>query len=171
MAAGGATPKTIAVRDARDGREGAPDLIRASLGLGTDGRLRAALSFGSALDPADLLADSGPPGSACLRLWTVSSPPNTKPDRLVCVTAETGPKLRASVLREDATGQLIRVAPAAVALHDDHILVVRFSQTAMGRPAVVRFAAEATKAGCSRVSCIDVAPDPPKTARLRLRSE
>ena len=160
----------MVVRDARgDARTGAPDLIRVSLARGGDGRLRAALSLAGPLKPADLLASDGPPGSVCLRVWTANEPPNMPEDYLVCVAAQDDAKLRADVLREDGDWQPNRVAPATVSLQDDHILVLRFSQSAIGRPARLRFAAEATMAGCSRASCVDVAPDPPKTARLRLR--
>jgi hypothetical protein len=45
---------------------------------------------------------------------------------------------------------------------------VRFSQTVVGRPKTIRFAGEATKPGCPRTSCVDTAPDAPKTATLKL---
>ena len=45
---------------------------------------------------------------------------------------------------------------------------MRFSQTSVGKPSVIRFAAEATRAGCTRASCVDTLPDSPKTAKLLL---
>ena len=161
---------TVVVRDARDpGTQGAPDITRASLGRGPDGRLRAAVSLAGDLTPPDLRSDEGPPGSVCLRLWTLSSPPNMPADYLVCVTAKDDRALRGTVLREDIDGQPDRVADATVRRRGDRVLIVTFSQTAVGRPTRLRFAVEATKAGCPRQSCVDVAPSPPRTALLRLR--
>jgi len=160
----------VVVRDARDARvTGVPDVIRASLGRGADGRLRAAISLAGDLDAADLRSDEGPPGSLCLRLWTVSAPPNMPADFLVCVTAKDETSLRGKVLREDLDGQPDRVADATVRRRGKRVLIVSFSQSSVGRPARLRFAAEATKAGCPRQSCVDVAPDAPRTALLRVR--
>jgi hypothetical protein len=161
---------TVVVRDARDAHvQGAPDVIRASLGRGPDGRLRAAISLVADLTVADMRSDEGPPGSVCLRVWTVSAPPNMAADFLVCVTAKSARTLRGTVLREDLDGQPDRVAEATVRRRGDRVLVVSFSQSAIGRPARLRFAVEATKAGCPRQSCVDVAPDAPRTTLLRLR--
>lgn len=148
----------------------APDLTRVSVGRGDDGRLRAALTLGEEIRPRDLVARSGPPGSLCLRLWTASTPPNTRPDYLVCVTAEAnGRTLRGTVLRERSDAALPhRVAAASVTRKGGRSVIVRFSQSSIGRPAVLRFAAEATRPGCVRTSCVDTAPDAPAAARLRL---
>lgn len=164
-------PKTVAVRDAKGDARGdkAPDLVRASLGRGSDGRLRATFSLAAKLTPADLRAASGPPGSLCLRLWTASNPPNEPDDFLACVTTQTDDTLRGTVMREDLDGQPDRVGSASVSLRDGRIMIMRFSQSAIGRPATIRFAAEATRAGCARTSCIDTAPDAPKTATFKLR--
>lgn len=160
----------MVVHDARDARvQGAPDIIRASLGRGPDGRLRAAVSLAGDLEVPDLRSDEGPPGSVCLRLWTVADPPNMPADYLVCVTAGNATTLRGTVLREDLEGQPDRVAEATVRRRGKRVLIVSFSQSSVGRPARLRFAAEATKAGCPRQSCVDVAPEPPRTALLRLR--
>lgn len=171
--AGAQAPKpgaTVVVRDARDTRvRGAPDIIRASLGRSSDGRLRAAFSLAADLEISDLRSDDGPPGSLCLRLWTVADPPNEPADFLVCVTAKAANTLRGTVLREDLDGQPDRVAEAKVRRRGDRVLIVSFSQSAIGRPRRLRFAAEATKAGCPRQSCVDVAPQSPRTALLRLR--
>ncbi len=65
-----ATSKTLVVTDARDDVSGPLDLTRVSLQRASDGRLRAAISFKDKLTPKTLLASSGPPGSACVRIWT-----------------------------------------------------------------------------------------------------
>jgi hypothetical protein len=159
------------VRDPSADVAAGPDLTRVSLGRAADGRLRAAFTMAQAWSPADMLADKGgPPGSACLRLWTVAEPPNVGPDYLVCVTAQAdGKALRATITQERDDQLPRRVAEASVSRRGDRSVVVRFSQTAIGRPALVRFAAEATRAGCERVRCVDTAPDAPATAEFRLR--
>jgi hypothetical protein len=48
--------------------------------------------------------------------------------------------------------------------------IVRVSQSALGRPALIRFAFESTRPGCDRVSCIDTVPDGGATRRFRLRA-
>jgi len=160
----------VAVLDARDAVvAGAPDLVRTSLGAASGARLRATASFAADLDPADLRAREGPPGSACLRLWVTSSPPNMAADFLVCVTAKDSKSLRATVLREDLDGQPDRVAEATVSRRGKRVLVIGFSQAAIGSPKRLRFATEATEAGCARQTCVDVAPDAPRTVSLRVR--
>ena len=73
------------VQDLADAREGAPDLKRVAATRSSDGSVRLALSLADKLTARDLLADAdagGPPGSVCVRLWTVSRPGTTKPDLL-----------------------------------------------------------------------------------------
>jgi hypothetical protein len=163
-------PKTVAVRDAKGDARGdkAPDITRTSLTRGSDGRLRATVSLASKLSPADLLSDDGPPGSVCLRLWTVSKPPDLPADYLVCVTAQDKDTLRGTVVKEDRDGLPDRVGTASVSLRVGRIVILRFSQSAIQRPKTIRFAAEATRAGCPRVSCVDTAPDAPATATFKL---
>ena len=53
--------------------------------------------------PKDLIAASGPPGSLCVRLWTVTKPGAAPPDYLACITP-----------REDAEttwGDAVRASP------------------------------------------------------------
>jgi hypothetical protein len=45
----------------------------------------------------DLPADDGPPGSLCLRMWTVTKRPGTFPDRLLCITADARRHMRGSI--------------------------------------------------------------------------
>ena len=103
-AAPAATSKTIVLTDARDDVSGPLDLTRVSLQRASDGRLRAALSFTEKLTPKALLASSGPPGSACVRIWTAedADPASMRPDRLACVTARSDDEFRGGVY--DATG-------------------------------------------------------------------
>ena len=167
--------KPVVVRDGRDARSGMADLTRVQLGRAPDGRLRGALTLAAAWRTADLLpaADAeppAPPGSLCLRLWTVSSTRGTPADFLACVTADArGERLRGAVLREGDDG-LVRVASAAVSRTSGRTVTLRFAQSAVGRPARIRFAGETTRPGCVRTSCVDTAPDAPRTATLVLRS-
>lgn len=164
-------PKTAVVSDETgDARGGKLDLQRVTLGRSKDGRLRSAVTTAQSWTPADLISKSGPPGSVCLRLWTLSDPPDSPPDYLVCVTAQKGgQKLRGSVLRERNNQLPERVAAAAVSRANGRTIIVRFSQSAIARPARIDFSAEATRAGCARVSCIDTAPEAPRTSRFQLR--
>jgi hypothetical protein len=170
-ALGAATSGPVAVRDAAgDARPGGLDLTRVQLGRTSDGHLRAALTLTAAVRAKDLLSTDGPPGSICLRLWTTGKPGEADADRLVCITADReGRHLGAAVLDEGPDGLLRRVGAASLARSSERALVVRFSQSAVGRPDRVRFAGEATKPGCARTSCVDTAPDAPATGLLVLR--
>ena len=161
-------PETEAVRDPVGDARG-PDIKRASLGRGSDGRLRATITLAAKLKPSDLLSKTGPPGSICLRLWTASTPPDMPADYLVCATAQDEDTMRANVMREDDDGMPDRTGAASVSLRVSRIFVLRFSQSAIQRPKTIRFAAEATRAGCPRTSCADVAPNAPETATFKLR--
>jgi hypothetical protein len=119
-----------------------------------------------------MLAKAGPPGSACLRIWTDADadPTATRPDHLVCVTAGKDEKFRAGVF-EQRDGGLPRRAGSATVTADSkgRSFVVRVSQSALGRPALIRFAIESTRPGCERTICIDTVPDGGATRRFRLR--
>jgi hypothetical protein len=164
------TPSPTVVKDATDAGGGATDLTRVQLGLTSDHRLRAALTSATAWVAKDLLAKEGPPGSLCLRLWTVTKPGAVPPDYLVCITArQDGETTRGTVFKTKAGQALTRVGGAIVGRTSERTVTLRFSQTMIGRPATIRFAAEATKPGCARVSCIDTAPEAPKTATFKVR--
>lgn len=162
----------VSTRDARGDVAGPLDLQRVSLSRASDGRLRAAVTLAAALQPKDMLARSGPPGSICLRVWTARDPDprSSPPDRLVCITARSDDELRGSVL-EQREGRLPRrTGPAAVSrTKSRRSVIVRVSQSALGRPARIRFGVESTSPGCDRTSCVDTAPAAPVTLRFRLR--
>lgn len=172
VVAAAAPSKPVVIADATDDVTGPLDLQRVLLRRAADGRLRAVLTFAGRVTPATLLASSGPPGSACLRVWTTpdADPAAMRPDRLVCVTAASGDELRAGVYEQRDAGLPRRIAPASVTRNSSgRSLVVRVSQSALGRPALIRFAAESTRPGCERTSCIDTAPDNGAARRFRLR--
>ncbi len=166
-----AASRTVVVFDSGTDAGGAPDLTRASLQRASDGRLRAVVTFGEKLTPKSLLATSGPPGSACLRIWTSADadPEAMRPDRLACVTARAQDELRGGVYDNSGAGLPERLADASVRrTASGRSIVIRFTQSALGRPQRIRFAAEATRPGCARPSCIDTAPDKgARTFRLR----
>jgi hypothetical protein len=171
-AAAAQTPPPGAPVVARDPVDtaGGLDLTRVQLQRAPDGRLRAALTLAAPWRMRDLPADSGPPGSLCLRLWTRSEPVGTFPDYLLCITADARARhLRGSILVE-RDGRLRPVATAGLARSSTRTVVARFSQSAIGRPARVRFAAEATSPGCARPACVDTAPNAPAVTTLTLRS-
>lgn len=168
----GAASKLVAVTDAKGDVTGPLDLQRASLNLASDGRLRAVLTVARRIDPREMLAGTGPPGSLCVKIWTdeAADPAATRADRLVCVTARSSEELRASVFSQTAPGLPVRVSSAPVnATRSGRSLVVRISQSSLGRPRLIRFAVESTRPGCERVSCIDEAPDKGAVRRFRVR--
>ena len=165
----GSPVATVVVHDPVD-TAGGFDLTRVQVGRASDGRIRAALTLAAPWRMRDLPADDGPPGSLCLRMWTVTKGEAAFPDRLLCITADAGAKhMRGSIFVERG-GTLERVATASLARSSDRTVVARFSQSAIGRPARVRFAAETTPPGCPRPACIDTAPNAPAVATLTLRS-
>lgn len=167
-----AAPKPVVLSDAADDVSGALDLTRVALRRADDGRVRVALSFADRLTPRSLLAGSGPPGSACLRIWTSpdADPATTRPDRLVCVTARSQDELRGGVYDANGPGMPRRLADASATLAaSGRSIVMRFTQSSIGRPASIRFVVESTRPGCVRVSCIDTVPDGGAARRFRLR--
>jgi hypothetical protein len=164
------TPSPVVVKDARDAVAGAPDLTRAQIGLASDHRVRIALTLAAPWQPKDLIAGEGPPGSLCVRLWTVTKPGTTPPDYLVCATTRAdGETMRGTVFKSASGEPLAKAGVAIVGRTSDRTMTLRFSQSAVGRPKSIDFIAEATKPGCMRVSCVDTAPEAPKTATFRLR--
>jgi hypothetical protein len=167
------TPKTRTVKDAAgDVSQNPMDLVRVSLGRASNGQLRASLTAARAFKSASLRAKDGIPGSACVRLWTKTAPGGTPPDYLVCATAtKDGKGLDASVLRERPGDTPVRVGPARASRGSSRNITLRFGQTTVGRPDLIRFAGESTAAGCSHAACTDVAPEDGKTATFRLRAK
>ena len=167
-----AASKPVVITDAREDAAGALDLTRVSFQRASDGRLRAVFSFASDVTPPMLLADSGPPGSACLRIWTGedADPKAMRPDRLVCVTARSRSALRGGVYEVRGAELPRRVGDASVRrTSGGRSVVVRFTQSSIGRPQRIRFAVESTRPGCERPSCIDTVPDGGAVRTFRLR--
>ncbi len=152
-----ATSRTIVISDPGGDVSGPLDLTRVSLQRASDGRLRAVVTFAEKITPKTLLATSGPPGAACLRIWTGrdADPRAMRPDRLVCVTARADDELRGGVYEVSGSALPERLADASVKLIPS------------GRSVVVRF--ESTRAGCERPSCIDTVPGKGATRSFRLR--
>lgn len=171
--AAGAAGKAVIVDEKRgDAADGTPDLTRLSLQRADDGRLRAGLTFADDLTPKRLVAKSGPPGSVCLKLFTNTKPGVLPPDFLICVTSDAkGTKLRASILAEQVNKLPKKVGTATITRPSRRSMVLRFSQSSVGRPAIIQFAAEATRPGCTKAGCVDTLPDAPGTAELTLRLE
>lgn len=167
-----ATSRPVGIPDATNDVSGPLDLLRVALHRSSDGHLRAVLTFAGTISPQALLASSGPPGSACLRIWTDpdADPTAMRPDRLVCVTARSEDELRGGVYRQRGPGLPRRVAtPQVRANASRRAFVIRISQSSLGRPATIRFAGETTSPGCDRTACIDTAPDGGRVRRFRLR--
>jgi hypothetical protein len=169
LAAQAPPPAAVVVRDAVD-IAGGLDLTRVQFGRAADGRLRTALTLAAPWRMRDLPADEGPPGSLCLRMWTEPARSPRFPDRLLCITADRrGRHMNGSVFVERG-GVLQRAAHATLARSSTRTVVARFTQSAIGRPDSVLFAAEATSPGCARPACVDTAPNAPTVATLTLRS-
>jgi hypothetical protein len=158
---------------ATDGR-GALDIVRVAMSRGVDGRLRGEVTMEKAWTTNDLRTSSGPSGSICLTLYTTREPGSDPADWLVCVTPEKeGEELRGRVLRDRANGHPRQVRAVAVTRPTARTVYLRFAQSAIDRPASVRFAAEAVTraARCPKpLGCRDTAPDAPMTGNLTLRS-
>jgi hypothetical protein len=167
LAATAPAPQTTT--DAKGDVSSTLDLTRFVLARGSDGRLRASLTIAADWDGSDLLSETGPPGSLCVKAWTTTVPPDTTPDYLICATAQADGQLRGSVLKQRANKLPERTGGADVSRPSTRTVTLRFSQTAIGKPATLYVAAETTRAGCPRGSCIDLAPDAPKTLKLALR--
>ncbi len=167
-----APSKTVVLTDERRDVSGPLDLTRVSLQRASDGRLRAALSFAAKVTPKVMLASSGPPGSACLRIWTgaESDPAAMRPDRLACVTARSDDEFRGGVYEVTGAALPRRIAGASVkATASGTSIVLRFTQSSIGRPPRLRFAVESTRPGCERAACIDTAPAGTAARTFRLR--
>jgi hypothetical protein len=167
-----ANPKPVAINDAAGDVGGPLDLQRAALHRSSDGRLRAILTFVGTVSPRTLLASAGPPGSACLRVWTdpAADPRATRPDRLVCVTARSPDELRAGVYQQRGPGLPRRIASSQARTNrSGRSFVLRVTQSSLGSPASIRFAAESTRPDCDRPDCIDTAPDGGGVRLFRLR--
>ena len=104
-----------------------------------------------------------------MKAWTTTVPPDTTPDYLICTTANADGALRGSILKQRANKLPERTGGADVSRPSTRTVTLRFSQTAIGKPATLYVAAETTRPGCPRGSCIDLAPDAPKTLKLVLR--
>jgi hypothetical protein len=158
---------------ATDGR-GALDIVRVAMSRGVDGRLRGEVTMEKAWTTSDLRSASGPSGSICLTLYTKRTPGSDPADWLVCATPQkNGDQLRGRVLRDRANGLPRPVGAVTVTRPTARTVYLRFAQSAIDRPAGVRFAAEAvTRAPrCPRpLGCRDTAPDAPTTGNLTLRS-
>jgi hypothetical protein len=166
------TKTTVVTDHSGDIAEGGVDLVRATFGRTSGGLLRASISSADDFAPGDLLSRTGPPGSICIELWTVSTAGSNPPDFLVCVTANaTGDALRATIMKQRPNQLPQLVGPATVTRSSGHNVTLRFGQTAVGKPATIAFAVEASKRGCTgHVTCIDSAPNAPAVATLKLRT-
>ncbi len=167
-----AASKTLVITDARGDVSGALDLTRVSLQRTSDGRLRAVLSFADKVSPKTLLAGTGPPGSACLRIWTAADadPASMRPDRLACLTARSDDEFRGGVYEVTGAALPKRLADVSVKqTASGQSVVLRFTQSSIGRPQRFRFAVEATRPGCERVTCIDTLPNGGAARTFRLR--
>ena len=167
-----ASSKTVEITDPKGDVTGALDLQRASLSLASDGRLRAVITLVGKAEPQAMLSKVGPPGSACVKVWTAqdADPTSSRADRLVCVTARSKDELRAIVFSQAKLGPPTLLGPAEVSVNESgRSLVLRFSQSSLGRPELIRFAIESTRAGCERVSCVDQLPDKGGVRRFRVR--
>jgi hypothetical protein len=155
-----------------DGR-GPLDIVRVAISHGTEGRLRGEVTMEDEWSTADLRAGAGLSGSICLTLYTKREPGAEPADWLVCATApKQGEVLRGRVLRDGPNGLPRQVGAATVTRPTARTVYLRFAQSAIGRPATVRFAAETVTRGrgCPRpLGCRDNAPDAPGTANLTLR--
>ena len=77
--------------------------------------------------------------------------------------------MRGTVFKTQPGEELSKAGPAIVGRTSDRTMTLRFSQTLVGRPEDDRLHRRGDKPGCTRVSCVDTAPEAPKTATFRIR--
>jgi len=162
----------VVALDRADALQDAPDLRRVAASRTDNGGVRVALSLADRFTARDLLAAEdtvGPPGSICVRLWTVSRPGATPPDLLACVTARADGRALRSTISREAPGTLpVPVGSATLTRPSTKSVALVVAPELIGRARRVAFAAEATRPGCARVRCVDSAPDKgTKTLRMR----
>src|SRR5687767_1004590 len=127
--------------DARDDVPAGLDIVRTELARNADGRLRAEVTMAGAWDTADLRGPAGSQGiaSICMRLYDRRDPSSEPPDWLVCATpAKSGDALVGTVMRDRVDGPPKRVGSARVTRPTARTVYLRFSQTVVRRPAVLR---------------------------------
>jgi hypothetical protein len=169
LALGAVTTDPQTTTDPKGDVRSALDLTTFTFARGADGRLRASITLATAWEDEALLSETGVPGSVCVKAWTTAAPPDVTPDYLICATAQADGTLRGSILEQRANKLPERTGGADVSRPSKRTVTLRFSQTAIGKPATLYVAAETTRPGCTRGSCIDLAPDPAKTLKLTLR--
>ncbi len=164
--------KTAVVTDhSGDTSDNGFDLTRVTFGRAAGGQLRASITTDNDFAPTDLRSRTGPPGSICLNMWTVTVASASPPDYLLCVTANAiGDALRATIMKTRPNQLPQLVGPATLTRSSEHNVTLRFAQSAIARPATIAFSVETTEAGCDKVSCIDAAPNAPAVSTLKLRS-
>jgi hypothetical protein len=158
-------------KDLREDAGGGPlDIVRVALGRTADNKLRAEITMAGRWGTDHLR----PGGSVCLRLHIRRAVDAQAPDRLVCATpAEEGPALVGRILRDRANGLPAPAGRARVSRPTARTVFLKFSQSDIGKPALLRFSAEAVTRGegCPEpLGCRDLGPDPPAARELRLRS-
>lgn len=149
------------------------DVTRISMGRDSKGALRAEITLSKAWDAADLLAESGLSASVCMRIYTRRAANAQPPDYLACATPDAeGEALVGRVLRDRSNGLARTSARARVSRPSRRTVRFTFSQSAVGKPAKLRFGAEAVRRarGCApTLGCRDLAPDAPNTIGIVLR--
>jgi hypothetical protein len=174
-AAAQAPPAPAAAKDRAGDVRGALDIVRVAMERGEDGRLRGEITMADEWATSDLRAAAGPQGSLCFTLHVAREPGADPPDHLVCATPPpSGDELVGRVMRDRANGRPRTAAGAVATRPTTRTLYLRFSQSAVGMPAFLRFSAEAVTraARCPRpLGCRDTAPDAPRTTGLTLRSD
>ena len=150
------------------------DLAATTLSQSESGRMRATVTSWEGWAAEDLVAESGPPGSVCVKIWTTRSSGSEPPNYLVCASpGETGERLVGTVLRDPGRGLPVRIGVASVSGPTDRVLVLGWpARLIRARGRNFRFALEAAQAkGCPRPrGCIDTAPDAPRSRRFVLAS-
>jgi hypothetical protein len=149
-----------------------PDLVRAELARSSDGKLRAAITFAGNVSAKSLLSKTKSEGSVCVRIYTAATPGLIPPDYLVCAAPDSkGKKFHGSVFAERVNALPRRVARATVTRASQKSMVMKFSQSSVGKPASIEFSVEAARPGCDTADCADTLPNSPDAAKLVLRAE
>jgi hypothetical protein len=144
------------------------DIVRVAMSTREDGSLRGEVTMRRAWE----IADIGPGGSVCLKLYVKAQPDAQPPDYLVCVAPPAeGEALSGRVMRNRSNGLPRTVAAAVVTRPTRRTVYFSFEPSAIRRPAALDFAGESVWRGerCPRATgCTDLGPDAPAARHFRL---
>lgn len=161
-----------ATRQLADDQEqiGVLDIASLTASQTRDGMYRHVVQTYESWQPEILVADSGPPPSLCLLIWTSRTAGKTHPNYQLCASATSdGRKLRGTLSRIGTNGAIGRAVRVDVDRPDDRSAALEVTSRQIGRPKTYRVAAVTQTFGddCPKLAgCEDFAPPRGKAIRI-----